>query len=232
MWWRKRGRELLRPHERLVLDAVRDRLDPQAAVLLDRQVDSIEMVQRLRDDREANLYPSRRGAQRHDPATAFPNPTTELRLATVRITGPDGKGNADVFVVRRYLFQIAFTPSPKRLGQPPAIEVGGVTIHADPMLTTPDAGIEDRLGAMDVRLRAELESMWADGSADGYGLASPAETYRIQLDDGDHIVLAQLDDTSYLVAPIDPPRPAVRRFWPDGELMREYPDLRSAVDDR
>jgi hypothetical protein len=232
VWWRARGRDILRPHELLVLDAVRDRLDPKAAAILERQLESIEMVQRLHDGREVNLYPSRRGPQRHDPAIAFPNPTTELRVATVDITGPSGKGKADVFVVLRHLFQIAFTPSPKRLGQTRAIEVGGVTIHADPMLPTADDGIEECLGAMDVRLRAELASMWADGSAARFGLASKAETYRIQLDDGDHVVLAQLDDTSYLVAPIDPPRPRVRRFWPDGDLVREYPDLRSAVDDR
>jgi len=190
------------------------------------------MVRRLYHDEEVNFYPSRRGPQRHDPATAFPNQTTELHVATVSILGPGGTGKVDVLIVLGHLFQIAFKPSPKRLGAPRAIRVEGVTIHSDPMVRAVDAAVEDRLAAFEAGLRAELESMWADGSADRFGLASPAETYRIQLEDGDHIVLAQLDDTSYLVAPVDPPRPGVRRFWPGGELVREYPDVHAAVSDR
>jgi hypothetical protein len=232
MRWRKRGRDLLRPHELLVLDAVRLRLDPPAAELFGHQIESIAMVQRHLDGQEVNFYPTRRGPQRHDPDKAFPNRSEELRIGTVTIIGPTGKGKAEIYLVSGHLFQIAFTSEPKHLGDPRALEVVAATIHADPMGPAVDPGITHRLDDLDTALRAELESMWATKSADDVGLASPADTYRIHLSDGTFLVLAQLGDTSFLVAPIDPPRPGVRRYWPDGELSREYPDMRSAIADR
>jgi hypothetical protein len=208
---------------------VEARLEPPAAALFGRQIESTEYVQRLGDDGEVDLYPSRRGAQWRDPAIAFPNLTTEVRLASVALAGPGGTTRADVHLVQGHLFQIAFKPSPRALGPPSELRVTGMTIHLDPMIATADPGIDSRLGELDPGLRLELEAMWADGSAGRAGLAAPGETYRIDLDDGEHLVLAQFDDTSFLVAPIDPARPGVRRFWPDGGLASEYPDVHSAL---
>jgi hypothetical protein len=42
-------------------------------------------------------------------------------------------------------------------------------------------------------------------------------------------VLAQLDDTSHLLARLDPPRRGVRRFDSDGELIGEYDHLTDAM---
>jgi hypothetical protein len=207
-------------------------LEPPAAALFGRQVESIEMVQRHLGGVEVNFYPTRRGRQRHDPEIAFPNRSEELLLATVTIVGPMGTGKARVYVVLGHLFQITFGEKPHGLGKSAALRVGSVTIHVDPMNPAVDPGITNRLDDLDAALRAELESMWATKLADDVGLASPADTYHIQLSDGTFLVLAQLVDTSFLVAPIDPPRSGVRRYWPDGELSREYADMRSAIADR
>jgi len=45
-------------------------------------------------------------------------------------------------------------------------------------------------------------------------------------------MLAQLDDTSFVVAPTDPPRPGVRRYGPDGDTLEDYPTIRAALDRR
>jgi hypothetical protein len=232
VWWRKHGREVLRPHELVVIDAVRERLAPEAASLLAQQLDRIEMAQRFGDDREVNLYPNRRGPQVHDPAIKFPNLDPELRLATVRLVGPLGRGRADVFVVLGFLFSLAFKPGPRELGDLRAIAVDGdgVTIHANPMVVALGTAAEHRLAELDPALLAELESMWADGSAERLGVAGPSELYRIELEDGEHIVLWQ-DDATLLVARIEPAVAGVLRVSPDDGLLREYPDLRTALAD-
>jgi len=232
VFWRKRGRDLFRPYESAVLDAVRARLQPAAVELFDRQIDAVEMIQRLQDDREVNVYPNRRGPQRHDPANDWPNKSTELRLASVTTIGPGGTGKANLYAVQGHFFEIAFKPGPKQLRLSSAIEVRVVRVSADLMIDVTDGGVDQLIGEMDPATRTDLEGMWADGSADRLGLASRGEVYRIQLVDGDHAVLTQLDDTSFLVAPIDPLGLGVKRFWPDGDVMREYPDIRSALHDR
>jgi hypothetical protein len=231
MWWRTTGPKLLRPYERLVVDAVRERLEPDAAARLVRQLETIELVRRDLDDRDVYLYPNRRGPQRHDPATAFPDRSEDLRLATVRVAGPSGTGKADLHVVLGHLFQIAFRPRPRDLGDRREIRVDSVAIHVDPMIAREDAGIEDRLADLDPVTRAELESMWADGSAEAAGLGARGGVFRIGLDDGDFLLLGQLADTTFVVAPIDPARPGIRRYSADGDLEGEYPDLRTALAD-
>jgi hypothetical protein len=188
------------------------------------QIESVVNAVRLFGDTELNLYPTR-----HDPALAFPNQVEEIRFATVTIAGPNGKGKADVHVVLGHLFQITFKPRPKELGDVRRLRVETATVHVDPMIPAVDLGIEQRLEGLDAAVRAELDAMWADGSADRLGLSSPSEIYRAQREDGEYLLLAQLDDTTFLVAPIDPPGPGVKRFEPDGELLGEYHDVRSAL---
>jgi len=223
----RRGRALFRPYELDVLDAVAERLSPEARSLLERQVEAVGHVQRLFDDTDVSLYPRRSGPQVRDPAIAFPNLDEDLRLATVRVAG----GRVQVSVVLGHLFQVSFRPPPKELAGAGrrGIVVEAVTIHADPMIPT-DGGIEARLAELDPGLRAELESMWADGSAADSGVARTSEIYRIGLADGDRMVLWQ-DDATFLVALIEPARPGVLRVSPDDGVLAEYPDLRTALTD-
>jgi hypothetical protein len=104
------------------------------------------------------------------------------------------------------------------------------TIHVDPMVATLGAGAEQRLAELHPSLRGELEAMWADGSAERLGVGGPGELYRIALDDGDHVVLWQ-DDATFLLARIEPAVAGVLRVSPDDGLIREYPDLRTALAD-
>jgi hypothetical protein len=229
MWRRKRGRDVFRPYELQVLDRLRFALSPAAAELLDRQIAMIESVSRLYEDRESDLYPSRKDPQPRDPAIAFANHDDDLRLATVTLTGPRGTGKAVVSAVWGHIFQLSFTPSPKGLGDQRAIVAERVTLHVDPMIPDDGASALRRLDLLDPVIRAELESIWAQAGSESRLLSGPEELYTIDLDDGIYLVLTQLDDTSYLVAPVDPPGAGVRRYWPDGDSIRTYSTVREAL---
>jgi hypothetical protein len=151
-----------------------------------------------------------------------------LRLATARVSGPAAKGKVTVDLVRGLVFQLTFSPSPKRLGDRRSITVAGVTLHANPMLPDDGEAARRRLASMDSGTLAEYERLLAIDRA----LFGSDEVYSIYLDDGEYLVLSQLEDTTYVAAPIDPPKAGVRRFWPDGDPVADYPTIRSALDDR
>jgi len=197
--------------------------------MLDRQIATIESVSRLYEDRESDLYPSRKGPQVRDPAIAFANKAEDLRLATVTLRGPHGSGKAIMSTVFGHVFQLSFKPSPKTLGDRRSIVAERVTLHVDPMSPDDGASVLRRLDLLDPALRAELESIWAEAGSLSRMLSTPEELYTIDLDDGRFLVLSQLNDTSYLVAPVDPRRPGVQRYWPDGEPVREYPTVRESL---
>jgi hypothetical protein len=229
MWWRRNGRDLLREHELAALDAFLGAVAPEARSLIEQQIDGTQHVQRLHDDTEVNLYPNRGQKQRHDPAIAFPNRSVELKLATVGLRGPIGTGKVVVTAVLGHVFQLAFRPSPNRLGDRSRLVTTTVMLHADPMIPDDGASTEARLAGLEPALRADLESRWADGTAEADGLLGRDEVYTIDLDDGTYLMLAQLEDTTMLVARVDPQGPGVRRFDTDGELVGEHPSLSDAL---
>ncbi len=230
MWRRKRGRGLFRDYELQVIDLIRSGLDARGADLLDRQIGSTESVHRMFDDQDVLLYPNRRGPQHHDPDIAFPNVAKELRLATVRLAGSEGNGQVGIHVVHGHIFELDFRPSPKRLGGRSSIRTTGITLHADPMTPDDGAGPRRLLAQLDDRTRAEYEALTAGSPADPF-LSGLEDLYSIHLEDGEYLLLAQLPDTSFVVAPTGPKRSGVYRFWPDGEAIAEYASIRAAIDD-
>jgi hypothetical protein len=228
LWKAKRGRDLFRPYELVAIDALRAALSSEAAELLDRQIAAKELVQRLYGDAEVNTYPNRRGKQRHDPAIAFPNQSSDVRLATVELHGSGGKGKVVFHAVDGHLFQLRFSPKPAALGPHHGITATHTTLHADPMVREAGATTRDYLDRLDPAVRADLEDAWSRPDR-SVGLIARDHLHSIDLDDGTYLVLAQLDDTSHLLARLDPPRRGVRRFDSDGELIGEYDHLTDAM---
>lgn len=213
-----------------MIDLVWSGLDERGAELLDRQIESIEMVHRMFDDQDVLLYPNRRGPQRHDPAIAFPNLAKELRLATVHLAGSKGKGKVVVHVVKGHIFELNFRPSPKRLGDRSSIRTTGITFHGDPMIPDDGAGARRLLDSLHDQTRTEYAALLAETPAADF-LLGLDDVYSIHLDDGEYLMLAQLPDTSFVVAPTHRKRAGVRRFWPDGEPIAAYDSIRAALDD-
>ena len=231
--WRRAGsgRELFRAYELAVLDAIRGELDPEGARLLDQQVAATRWVSRYIDDSYVDLVPVRRGQGPvvHDDAIAFANRSLDLKLATVQIAGPGGKGKAVTTCVNGQFFEIYFTPSPKRLGKRTEIQVGRVTLHSDPMKPASGAAGHPQLSQLDVPLRAELDAIWARRPSWAAVVAGPDDVYSVFIGDAQYLVLAQLPDTTYVAAPLDPPGSGVEQFEAEGEPIARYPTLYDAV---
>ena len=123
------NRASLSPLEKLILDAIRARLDVDVSVLWDRQVASINKVQRLPDGVEVNFYRMHGGKAHLDPAIVFPNQAEELLVAKVALSISSQRLDAKVWAVNGYLFSIEYAGGSKyfeeALGMdpPPKFEV-------------------------------------------------------------------------------------------------------------
>jgi hypothetical protein len=86
-----------------------------------------------------------------------------------------------------------------------------------------------RLQELAPSVRADLEAAWSERPEWANALVERSGVYGIDLEDRSYLVLAQLEDTTYVVAGVDPRRGKVRRYEPTGELMGEYQTLREAI---
>ncbi|WP_282298454.1 hypothetical protein [Stenotrophomonas sp. PS02289] len=95
--------------ELLILNAVRARLEPDVQPLWDKQVASINRVERLQEGVEADFFRMRGGKVFHDPEIAFPNRTKELHLAAVAVSTMSYVLKAEVWSVGGHLFCIEYS---------------------------------------------------------------------------------------------------------------------------
>lgn len=95
--------------ESLILNAVRARLEPDMQPLWDKQVASINRVERLPEGVEVDFFRIRGGDVFRDSEIAFPNRTEELHLAAVAVSTMDNILKADVWVVGGFLFCIEYS---------------------------------------------------------------------------------------------------------------------------
>ena len=99
--------------EKMVLDCVKYHLDARSEKLWGSQVQAINKVQRLPESVEVNFYRMKSGRPSFDEALAFPNKTTELLVAKVRLELPNmqGKLTAKVWCVKGFIFSIEYDGS-------------------------------------------------------------------------------------------------------------------------
>ena len=138
-WFRSKNE--LYPFEIRVVEAIKSRLKPNAAVLLQRQVDCINEVQRLTQGKEINLYRVAHGKPAFDDTLRFPGAEGEMLLATVHLADPNGTATlkAEGWLANGRLFSLLFDKPPKRFFagqdlQKARPEVASVILWADPML--------------------------------------------------------------------------------------------------
>jgi hypothetical protein len=99
--------------ERAVLDCVRKELDVRMMSLWDRQVQTINKIQRLPEGIEVNFYRMKGGRPSFPEELSFPNRGKELLLALATISVPSLKSGlvAKVWCVEGFLFSIEYTGS-------------------------------------------------------------------------------------------------------------------------
>jgi hypothetical protein len=228
---RKRGRGLFRTYELAIVDALRAALPGAAVARYDRQIEAVEDVSGYHDDREVVGGPLIRG-DHVDPEMAFANRSLECKLATLGLRGSIGGGKVTVTAVHGLVAVYTFRPAPRDLGSRASILVTDTTLHVDPMKPDDGGSVRARLDELAPSIRAELEAAWAERPDWASAIVEPDGTYRIDLDDGTYLVLAQLEDTTFIVAATDPPRQVIRRYDPDGDLVGEFASVRAAVEAR
>lgn len=123
----------LRSLERKLLNAFTERLSPDAATLLKKQIEQINLVQRHADHKEVNFYCMKHGKPAFDERFRFPT-RQETKLATIRFTAVDAPElfRADIWLVHGHLFSIEFDRSPKQLSEE-SIEIERIDVLIDPM---------------------------------------------------------------------------------------------------
>lgn len=99
--------------EWLILNAVRDQLEPKGMLLWDAQIAAINKVQRLPDGVESDFYSIdlKTGKPCRSVAEAFPNKQEELLLAKVRLKTSMSEIEIDVWFVKGFLFSLEFKGS-------------------------------------------------------------------------------------------------------------------------
>jgi hypothetical protein len=213
----RRALELLRPHEAAVLEALAGALPDAGAALLWQQVGQTERVQRLFSGTDVSLYPPAGQRGRSGPFS-FPARPTELRLATVRLAMAGGVTiRARVDTVHGTVFSISFSGPPS-----PAMQVTGVTLHADPM--DPAAGRPGEagspLGSLPPDALAEYRLLAATGAAGPEGeagLVAADAVYGIDTALGSLVVVGAVA-TDLVVVRVDDG--AVFRVSTDGDEER------------
>jgi hypothetical protein len=95
--------------EMMVLDKVKENLDPRLREIWERQVQAINKIQRLCRGVEVNFYHLENGRPSFDESLLFQNRTEELLVAKIKIKLPGmGKLGAKVWCVKGHIFQIEY----------------------------------------------------------------------------------------------------------------------------
>jgi len=93
----------------MILECVEHHLDSRLLNLWSRQIQAINKVQRLPQGIEVNFYRMKNGRPSFDEDLAFPNRTTELLAAKVRVEVCGvATLNAKIWCVRGFLFSIEY----------------------------------------------------------------------------------------------------------------------------
>jgi hypothetical protein len=126
--------------DKAIIGAVKSELSLGGQRLLEKQMDSINLVQRQMN-REVNLY-NMKGRESVRPSDLqFPNRTKETRLATVSFEaiGHDGTYAATLYLVKGFLFSIVYNSDVTKLqteGQ--SVKILSVKLFQDPMKEIPE----------------------------------------------------------------------------------------------
>jgi hypothetical protein len=129
----------LNPLEKKLLSELGDHLSPEARLLLSRQVEQVNLVQRHAKGKEANLYCLIRGKRSFDENFVFPVNKVEVKLARMRFVSMDVPTvfRVDFWVVRGHIFSLQYDQSPRRL-RADRVEIEDVAVLIDPMMRIDD----------------------------------------------------------------------------------------------
>lgn len=227
----------LRPLEKKILAAVEAKLEPTRAALFGQQVREINYVQRRLGGREVGLYVIHASVVRRNPSLRLPMEGREWLLARVRLRSSAAKWIATVHLADGHLSSIEYDgPSPPadvaevtidvEIFEPPALAArSSGTAPSLPAWLQPHADrfqianidpplVAEERKAIVARLESSLPADYLGflASCDGVrigplSIAGAREAYETRTEDGEYIVIGQLDGKGALA--VRKPGPAI-----------------------
>jgi hypothetical protein len=187
------------PLEKRLLGAVRGAMPAQVQPAFDAQVAAITHVQRLPGWTEIAFYRRRRWRTDWDGVPLFPR-TAEFPLAEVRFSVARRRYKATLTSLGGHIFDFGITPSPQGVAftdwdGPPTVRLLG-----DPLATEELRPLEPIPGAwLDFLARHQVQA------AGGWTFHDARTVYRVTLDDGEFLVLAERAGNEFVLHRIEPP---------------------------
>jgi hypothetical protein len=191
----------LSPLETQLLAAVRGVLPDAATTAFDAQVAALNKVQRSPPSwSEIAFYRKRWGRVDWTGVALFPN-TGEFRLAQVRFSAAGRRFTSTLTCIRGHIFDFATTPGPRAVAFLPWDGDAAVRLVGDPLASAPAAGETETLP---VAWRELLKRRGTIGGK-GWQLLDESTAYRVALDDGEYLVLAERDGDAFVLHRLEPP---------------------------
>jgi hypothetical protein len=183
------------PLEERLLSAIRKALPEKAQPLFDAQVDAVTLVQRAPPSwTEVCLYRMRRGRADWSGVAMFPC-TDEFRLAEVVFRSRGQRFKSVLTSISGHIFDFATTPGPKAIAFAPWDADVEARLLADPLHAPTGSREPEPIPAVWQRVLAEDPARWASG----WVLHDAAAAYRLALDSGVHLVLAERDGEEFIL---------------------------------
>jgi len=187
------------PLEERLLAEVRKALPTAAQHIFDAQVGGITLVQRSPPSwSEIRFYRIRRGRPDWSGVPLFPQ-TGEVRLAEMRFRAAGRSFKSALASINGHIFDLVTTPGPKAVAFLPLEVEGNVNLLADPL----DAAVK--------KVPEVLPAAWenllrrrSSAPSGAWVLHDRTTAYRVALDDGEYLVLAEREGDQFILHRLEP----------------------------
>lgn len=188
------------PLEQRLLAEIRKLLPPAAQAPFDAQVAAINRVQRSPPSwSEICFYRIARGAADWSGVPMFPC-TDEFRLAEVRFQAQGRQFKTTLTSIGGHVFDLATTPGPKAVAFTPWDAEPRAILLADPLrAATGKKELETLPPAWEKVMQGQSVAQ-----AGGWECHGPTTAYRLTLDSGEYIVLAERAGDEFILHRIEP----------------------------
>jgi hypothetical protein len=184
-----------------LLAAVSDVVPTGARAAFDAQVAAITRVQRSPPSwSEIAFYRKRWGRANWSGVPLFPR-TGEFRLAEVRFAVAGRRFTSTLTCIRGHVFDFATSPGPRAVAFAQWDRAGTARLLADPLQPIAIAREAEVLPPA----WAEVLRRLGGSGRGGWHVHDDASAYRVALDDGVYLVLAERDGDQFVLHRLEPP---------------------------
>jgi hypothetical protein len=122
------------PFELCIFEKLKSLLGKEGGLILQKQIDVINKVQRFAKGKEVNLYQMKWGKSAFDDTLCFPNKEAEVLLATASLSGESKETiKLKVWLVKGRIFSLTFNKSPENLSITSSSQILDMKIVNNPM---------------------------------------------------------------------------------------------------